>query len=523
MVWIDDGITVNWNVGSVGTQRFYQVGGGSTLNIGTEASTNNRFVLFNGSANGGADEVATVNLNAENYAADQIWLIGSGNSTTVSTTRALRDLILNVNANQTLSGQIHVGYTFLPRQSKIIIRNGAQVTLSGSLTVGESSISSIDPAHATVQVGDESTTGYLELTNELRLGGGAWTFAKGAVGILDIVNGTTFLNRAGTVELGHGHAANGPLPESKGVINIGANGVLITRSNFAERVGTDAGTGVLNFAGGMLVVDDGSRAEQMSNLIDAGVEVNIMDGGMVLQISPAIAATNSGNFNGDETVDAADYTVWRDNLGGDEAVLPVGSGDGSGTIDAGDYDIWKTAFGKPVDPGVVGSATINAPLLGAGAGGLTVQGGGELILTGANTYVGDTVVDASSLSISSPYLADAADVALLGGAILDLAFADTDTIDQLLFDGAPQAAGTWGAIGSGATHEDSRFTGSGLLMVSTSGAGGGSLGSAVPEPGTAIGAVLMFGTLLGFGRPSHSQTKYFVSSSRPSAKSHSLN
>src|SRR5690606_35987017 len=40
-----------------------------------------------------------------------------------------------------------------------------------------------------------------------------------------------------------------------------------------------------------------------------------------------------GDFNGDGSVDAADYLVWRNNLDQDEAVLN-GAGDNSGTVDS---------------------------------------------------------------------------------------------------------------------------------------------------------------------------------------------
>jgi autotransporter-associated beta strand protein len=132
-----------------------------------------------------------------------------------------------------------------------------------------------------------------------------------------------------------------------------------------------------------------------------------------------------------------------------------------------------------------------------------VQGGGELILTGANTYFGDTIINESTLSISSSYLADAADVALIGDAILDLVFAGADTIDELLLDGVAQAAGSWGAIGSGATNEDARFTGSGRLMVTTGGSGAGVLSGssiAVPEPPAFNSAVFVVAICFGFGR-----------------------
>ncbi len=53
--------------------------------------------------------------------------------------------------------------------------------------------------------------------------------------------------------------------------------------------------------------------------------------------------TLAGDFNGDGRVDAADYTVWRDNLGAMD--LPLVDADGSGEVDAGDYSIWRSNFG----------------------------------------------------------------------------------------------------------------------------------------------------------------------------------
>jgi fibronectin-binding autotransporter adhesin len=99
--------------------------------------------------------------------------------------------------------------------------------------------------------------------------------------------------------------------------------------------------------------------------------------------------------------------------------------------------------------------------------GLTKAGNGTLMLTGGNTYSGDTRVQAGTLSISSAYLANAADVYLASGSIFNLSFSGADIIDSLFINGVSQAAGTWGSLASTASHKSSLFTGSGLLQVST--------------------------------------------------------
>ncbi len=127
-----------------------------------------------------------------------------------------------------------------------------------------------------------------------------------------------------------------------------------------------------------------------------------------------------------------------------------------------------------------------------------VNASGTTILSGNNTYTGDTSVDAGTLSIAHPYLADAADVFLTSGAILDLDFSGTDTIDQLFFDNVSQLTGTWGSTSSPATHQDDTFfSGTGMLLVSTPGSGSGSgLSNAttVPEPGALSLMILMLGS-----------------------------
>lgn len=57
-----------------------------------------------------------------------------------------------------------------------------------------------------------------------------------------------------------------------------------------------------------------------------------------------------GDFNGDGQVDAADYTLWRDNYLGDEATIGH-RGDGDGQVDADDYAVWVENFGQQASAG----------------------------------------------------------------------------------------------------------------------------------------------------------------------------
>ena len=77
-------------------------------------------------------------------------------------------------------------------------------------------------------------------------------------------------------------------------------------------------------------------------------------------VAPPITSP-TGDYNGDEVVDAADYVLWRDTL--DQPAVPPGSGadgDESGTIDAPDYDFWRARFGNVVGGTGSGLASISA-------------------------------------------------------------------------------------------------------------------------------------------------------------------
>ncbi|WP_425398738.1 family 43 glycosylhydrolase [Aeoliella sp.] len=69
-----------------------------------------------------------------------------------------------------------------------------------------------------------------------------------------------------------------------------------------------------------------------------------------------------GDFNGDGVVNLADYTVWRNNLGAPDSVLPPGSTtDGSGFIDANDYVTWKENFGATANSPAAGQTNVPEP------------------------------------------------------------------------------------------------------------------------------------------------------------------
>lgn len=149
-------------------------------------------------------------------------------------------------------------------------------------------------------------------------------------------------------------------------------------------------------------------------------------------------------------------------LADDTATIDNGAGAGA----SGRVDLDGAARAIEIGDGPADiDLAINVPVIN---GALTKRGAGTLALSGANSYAGDTIVEAGRLRIANPFLANGADVYLQEGATLDLNFSgNSDVIDSLFFDGISQAAGVWGAIGSGAQYTSPLLTGTGLLQVTT--------------------------------------------------------
>jgi fibronectin-binding autotransporter adhesin len=114
----------------------------------------------------------------------------------------------------------------------------------------------------------------------------------------------------------------------------------------------------------------------------------------------------------------------------------------------------------------VGNITVEgASAILQGAGGITKTGAGTLTLGATNTYTGTTTVTAGTLAVKGTSLADAGNVVIDGG-VMNLT--GSETVATLYFGATQQAAGTWGASGSGAAHiDDTRFSGSGVLNVTS--------------------------------------------------------
>ena len=83
------------------------------------------------------------------------------------------------------------------------------------------------------------------------------------------------------------------------------------------------------------------------------------DGNVVYgPFGPVSAPGLSGDFNNNGIVDAADYTVWRNNLGAPTEAALNGNGNGTNGVDQADYALWKSNFGASLGSGSGSSQAI---------------------------------------------------------------------------------------------------------------------------------------------------------------------
>ena len=165
-------------------------------------------------------------------------------------------------------------------------------------------------------------------------------------GTVNLNSGTTgggTINNSGTLGTASASSIGGNF-NSTGTIDIDINGTgdlvqydsLIVSGN-----ATLGGTLDIDLADGV-ATPDSITILSASNITNNGIMLGGPDGDLFTIDPSALASGNltlvtgggglAGDFNGDGTVDAADYTVWQDGLG-------------DNTYTAADYDVWSGNFG----------------------------------------------------------------------------------------------------------------------------------------------------------------------------------
>ncbi|WP_193213130.1 beta strand repeat-containing protein, partial [Luteolibacter marinus] len=311
---------------------------------------------------------------------------------------------ISATANSVTLGRTGLNYSAEPLAGSLndgLIVDGCAVTLAGNLNIGTASNGTNSSASTRVENGSLAVAGVVNVGLN---NGGRWS-------VLDI-NGGTFSSTEATT----GIQLGGPSVGNATFIVRGIGIATVEKITLGQ--GTNGGTHRVRLADvGELYVGAGGIADGSAN--DAG----------------SVILTGSGVLGAGAS--------WSTSL-------PVTLSDVP-TIKA------ANAGGTPFD------ITLNGPV--GGTGSLIKAGAGTTTLTVASSYTGDTIVDAGTLSLPAATLDDQAVVEITNGATLNLNHADTDTVGGFFIDGVEQAEGTWGRIGSGATHTTALITGDGILNV----------------------------------------------------------
>lgn len=231
------------------------------------------------------------------------------------------------------------------------------------------------------------------------------------------------------------------------------------------RFGTQGnnGTNVFNLnSGAVTCYSDNHTTVGGTGVVDlhqgGGASTNIFNlNGGVLSAFGVVTANNGGarafNFNGG-TLRA---------IGNNAAFFSVGTGNAVANVRNGGAIIDTVGF-SVTNATVLRHSTI--PGDNAVDGGLIKLGAGTLTLSASNTYSGSTTISNGTLVITSPYLADAANVNIAASGKLQLNFTGSDVVNGLTVAGVTKANGTYGATGSGAANiDDTHFAGTGVLQV----------------------------------------------------------
>jgi hypothetical protein len=239
-----------------------------------------------------------------------------------------------------------------------VVQTGGSFTIAGADPAMFLAFDEDDTATYTIS-GGELTVGNLWF----RFGNGTMTQTGGTVtagalilgegggesteSLYELRGGT--LNVSGRANIGKAAGGDDPFPNSDGRMLI-SGGIATFGDLFFGIDPTDtislSGTGILRINQSNYIEDYAYYDIGAGYILGSNIEVSTVDIDGVLFTQITSFTGLAGDYNGDGFVDAADYTVWRNNLGAGDETPISNNGDGMNGVDANDYVVWKSNYGN---------------------------------------------------------------------------------------------------------------------------------------------------------------------------------
>ncbi len=288
-----------------------------------------------------------------------------------------------------------------------------------------------------IHVGDRGT-GILNVSGSaaVNLTGGPLQFGLGGnttIGTANLLGGTVTANSVGVAG-----TSTSRLNFNGGTLQAGVNNATFMTGLTAATI----------YSGGA-VIDDGGNAITIAQplLAPAGngvANIPVTSGGAGYLDTPIVAITGGGGVGA--------TAVANISSGGAVTNITITS-PGTGYTSAPTVTLFGGGY---TSVATLGTATIAANT----GGGLTKQNSGTLTLSGANTYTGNTTVNGGTLEIVQPVIPTYSTVSVASGAVLQLDFAVTNSVTNLVLNGVSQSPGIYNS-----TTGSPYITGTGSLLV----------------------------------------------------------